>query len=473
MVSPAQSPASGASDVAWPGFAPEAYAKRRARLGAALGSRTCLVPAGLARPRNYAANTYPFRAVSHFLYLFGVPLRDVWALWDGQAWALYRVPPDRDQALWHGPEASNDELGAFLGCAVRDRVHLEAALAGREVATLPAPDLETCAAQSTLLGRTIRPGRIFGLDEPLAGALIELRLVHDEAAVAELRLAASATAAAHAAGMAATRPGLFEREVRAAMEAVLTSRGMTTSYGSIVTTQGQVLHNERHDRRLVDGELLLCDVGAETAGGFAGDVTRTWPVNGRFSPTQAALYDVVLTAQRATVAAVAPGVRYRDLHLLASRRMAEGLVGLGILRGDPAELVADGVIYLLFPHGIGHLLGLDVHDMEDLGDRAGYAPGRVRAKEFGLRYLRLDRDLVPGMAVTIEPGLYQVPAILADPTLTASAGDRLDRRVLAQFADVRGIRIEDDVLVTDAGHEMLTAAIPKDRVALEAAVGRP
>src|SRR6185295_8753615 len=164
--------------------------------------------------------------------------------------------------------------------------------------------------------------------------------------------------------------------------------------------------------------------------------------------------------QLRTIAAVKPGVRYRDLHLLAATEMAEGLVALGILRGDPAELVADGVAYLLFPHGVGHLLGLDVHDMEDLGDRAGYAPGRARSTEFGLRYLRLDRDLAPGMAVTIEPGLYIVPAILADARLTARAGDRLDRARLAQFDDVRGIRIEDDVLVTAGGSEVLTRAIP-------------
>jgi Xaa-Pro aminopeptidase len=211
-------------------------------------------------------------------------------------------------------------------------------------------------------------------------------------------------------------------------------------------------------------------VGAETAGGWAGDVTRTWPVSGRYSSTQRELYDVVLAAQTATIAAVRPGVRYRDLHLLAARQMAEGLVALGILRGDPAELVADGVAYLLFPHGIGHLLGLDVHDMEDLGDRAGYARDRKRSTEFGLRYLRLDRDLVPGMAVTIEPGLYIVPAILADQKLTARAGDRLNRTRLAQFDDVRGIRIEDDVLVTATGSEVLTAAIPKAREAVEAAI---
>ncbi len=180
---------------------------------------------------------------------------------------------------------------------------------------------------------------------------------------------------------------------------------------------------------------------------------------------------MVLEAQRRAIAAVGPGTRYRNVHVIACQTLASGLVDLGILRGDPIALAADGVVALLFPHGVGHLLGLDVHDMEDLGDRAGYAPGRQRAKEFGLRALRLDRDLVPGMAVTIEPGLYQVPSILENPTLTRVAGDRLDRKKLAAFADVRGIRIEDDVLVTETGREVLTEAIPKSLAAVESAVG--
>jgi Xaa-Pro aminopeptidase len=217
-----------------------------------------------------------------------------------------------------------------------------------------------------------------------------------------------------------------------------------------------------------EGDLLLADVGAETPDGWAGDVTRTWPVGRRFSATQRDAYELVLAANRAATAAVAPGVRYRDVHLTACRVLAEGLVSLGILRGDPDELVADGVHALFFPHGVGHLLGLDVHDMEDLGDRAGYAPGRSRSSQFGLSYLRLDRDLQPGMAVTIEPGFYVVPAILRDPTLSAAAGDRLVRAALERFSDVRGIRIEDDVLVTETGHDVLTSDIPSSVADVEA-----
>jgi Xaa-Pro aminopeptidase len=336
------------------------------------------------------------------------------------------------------------------------------------MATLPAPDSESRAAQEVLLGRPLAPGRLDPVDEPLADAVIALRLRHADAAVADLRLAADLTGHAHRAGLRATAPGRRESFVQAAMEAVLTARGSGTAYPSIVTVHGHILHNEAHDQVLAEEDLLLADVGAESPGGFAGDVTRTWPVGGRFSPDQADLYDVVLGAQRAAIGAVAPGVRYRDVHLAATRALAEGLVALGILHGDPAERAGDGSVALLFPHGVGHLLGLDVHDMEDLGDRAGYAPGRSRSADPGLRYLRLDRDLQEGMAVTIEPGLYFVPGLIDDPERRRAAAGRVDWTRVDRYRRARGIRIEDDVLVTATGAEVLTAAIPKDRAAIEA-----
>jgi Xaa-Pro aminopeptidase len=176
----------------------------------------------------------------------------------------------------------------------------------------------------------------------------------------------------------------------------------------------------------------------------------------------------VLEAQRVAIDAVAPGVRYRDIHRMAARRLLDGLVQMGLLRGDPDQLLAQGAAALFFPHGVGHLIGLDVHDMEDLGDRAGYAPGRERSSAPGERWLRLDRDLEPGMAVTIEPGFYQIEALLRDGSL-GPLETALDRRRL-QALDVRGIRIEDDVLVTESGREVLTAKIPKLPDAVEAAM---
>jgi Xaa-Pro aminopeptidase len=448
----------------------QALIRRRQRLSEKLSGRPALFASGKQRPRNYAANPYPFRAASHFLYFFGFSHPDGMGLFDGERWTLYLPDPDPDDALWVGQVPSFGELEAQLGCPVLGRSRLQAALEGREVATLPTPDLETSLELSSLLGRSVRPGVLSALDLALADAVIDLRLRHDEAAVRELARAAEITCEVHRIGMKATRPGIREAEVAGAMEGAALARGGRMAYGPIVTVHGEVLHNHHHHHTLREGDLLLVDVGAESPGGFAGDVTRTWPVSGRFSRTQRELYEVVLRAQRATIAAVKPGVRSRDLHLLAARELARGLVELGVLHGDLDELVNDGVVYLLFPHGIGHLLGLDVHDMEDLGDRAGYAPGRERSTAFGLRYLRLDRDLEPGMALTIEPGLYLVPAILEDPKLERLARGRLNRARLADFSDVRGIRIEDDVLVTEDGHQVLTAAVPADVAALEAAV---
>ena len=445
-----------------------ALTRRREQLARALGAAPALMASSRPRPRNYAADQFPFRASSHFLYLFGLAAPDGMGLYDGQGWTLYLPEPGPDDALWDGVVPGFDEISERTGCAVRSRAELPAALKGREVATLPTPDLETCLELAALLGREVRPGHLSPVDVPLADAMIALRLRHDDAAVAQLRQAAEVTEAAHLAGMRATRPGVLEAVVRAAMEAEFTARDVRPAYQPIVTVHGEVLHNLRYDHPLREGELLLADVGGESPGGFACDVTRTWPVTGRFSTPQRELYELVLRMQKASIAAVHPGTRYREVHMASHREMARGLVALGILRGDPEELVADGVTALFFPHGVGHLLGLDVHDMEDLGDRAGYAPGRTRSPEFGHRSLRLDRDLEPGMAVTIEPGMYQVPAILSDARLTARAKDRLQRDVLARYADVRGIRIEDDVLVTAEGHEVLTAAIPKEAADIEA-----
>jgi Xaa-Pro aminopeptidase len=453
-------------------FDGRACAARRNRLAMTLGDRPALIAAGAPRPRTSANTGYPFRAASHFLYLFGLHLPRAFGLWTGERWVLYLPDPGPDFALWHGHAPGPAELGNALACPVELRPALEDAMANKPIATLPALDQETRAEQTELLGRPVAYQKLDPLDEPLADAIIGMRLVHDHAGIAAMRHAADATAAAFHAGLCQVRPGIKECVVRAAMEAEFLRRDMGVSYNSIVTVHGEVLHNEEYHHLLQPDDLLLADVGAETADGWAGDVTRTWPVSGRFSPTQRDFYQVVLHTQQSVVAAVRPGIPFRELHFLAGRLMAEGLVNLGVLRGDPSELMADGVVALFFPHGLGHLIGLDVHDLEDLGDRATYAPGRSRSTEPGLRTLRLDRDLVAGMAITIEPGLYLVPAILNDPARTAVAGDRLQRGRLAAFADVRGIRIEDDVLVTSEGHEVLTAAIRKGADSIEEEMGK-
>jgi Xaa-Pro aminopeptidase len=454
----------------WPESTPQAaFAARRTRLASKLEAPALFV-SGFARPRNYAGNRFPYRAESHFLYFVGRPLEGAALVVRPDGATLYAEPPDPEEALWSGAQPSLDTLAHELALDVRPLAELKL---DARVATLPAADFETALWQSELTGRDIEPGSgptLEGVDRRLAEQMIELRLVHDAAAVAQVRQAGRVTERAHLAGMRVTRPGLREANVVGAMEAEISAAGCCHAYQPIVTVHGDVLHDERHHRALGKTDLLLADVGAETPEGWASDVTRTWPVAGRFSASQRALYEVVLAAQRAAIAAVKPGVRYRDVHRVAGLTLLEGLIALGIYRGERDELYARGAAALFFPHGIGHLLGLDVHDMEDLGDLAGYAPGRERSKNFGDRYLRLDRDLVPGMIVTIEPGFYQIPHLLERPEEVGDLESALDRKELARYADVRGIRIEDDVLVVDSGADVLTASIPKEPSDVENAV---
>jgi Xaa-Pro aminopeptidase len=440
-----------------------AFSERRARLTKSI-DRPALLPAGQSRPRNFEHNRFPFRADSHFLYLVGRSIEGAALLVEPSGSKLYTPSPDPEAELWTGAMPSFAELARDLGLEVLPLEDLEARPDRRELATLPPQDFDSALWLAELLDRDIEPGggpHLEGADAELAEAMIELRLQHDAAAIEQLRQAALVTERAHRAGMRASWVGSREAAVRAAMEAEITAAGCNTAYGSIVTVHGEVLHNDRHDGILGAFDLLLADVGAETPEGFAGDVTRVWPASGRFSSTQRALYEAVLAAQLAAIAAVRPGVRYLDVHRRAGLVLVESLIGLGILRGEAHDLYARGAAALFFPHGIGHLLGMDVHDMEDLGDRAGYARGRERAHNFGDRYLRLDRDLAPGMCVTIEPGFYQIARILERPSEVGELEGALNRTELMRFADVRGIRIEDDVLVTSGDPEVLSSSVPK------------
>ncbi|MBD0334909.1 MAG: aminopeptidase P family protein [Cyanobacteria bacterium Co-bin13] len=426
---------------------------------------------GQPQSRNFPANTHPFRSSSHFLYFAGVPLANAAIRLERGRLTLFVDEATPAEALWHGPSPSREELAQQMGA---DAAYPLADLPQwtAEAATLPAMDAATLAAQQSLLGRLVGlVAEAEGHDRQLAEAIVQVRLCHDAGAIDEIRAAAAASVRAHQAGMAATRQAATEAEVRAAMEQVIMAHGMTCAYNSIVTTHGEVLHNEHYHHRLRPDDLLLADVGAEAASGWASDITRTWPVSGQFSPTQRDLYDLVLAAHDACITEARPGVEYRDLHLLACRVLAEGLVDLGILKGQPGSLVEQDAHALFFPHGVGHLLGLDVHDMEDLGDLAGYAPGRSRSDRFGLAFLRLDRPLQAGMAVTIEPGFYQVPGILQDPARRERYQGMVNWERLSQFADVRGIRIEDDVLITAEGCEVLTSNLPSAAEAVEALVG--
>ena len=326
-------------------------------------------------------------------------------------------------------------------------------------------DPRRTALARRLSGLALEYGPLNG-PEALIAAVIDLRLALHPEEVEAMRAAAAVTTAAHRAAMAATRPGRTEAQIAALFDGVCASHGMATAYHSIVTVRGEVPGPTGTPWRTASS----CCWRAEHER-LRHRCHRTWPVSGRFSGQQRAAYDAVLAAQEASIALCRAGTRYREVHLASCRVLTRFLVDEGILDGAVDGLVERGAHALFFPHGVGHLIGLDVHDMEIFGDRAGYAPGRARSDQFGLSYLRLDRDLAPGMVVTIEPGFYVVPAILDDAALGARFADVLRRDRLEAWRGFGGIRIEDDVRITDGAPEVLTEGIPKAPEDLEALVG--
>ncbi|HAC64380.1 MAG TPA: Xaa-Pro aminopeptidase [Cyanothece sp. UBA12306] len=415
---------------------------------------------GIPISRNFKANYYPFRASSHFLYFAGLNLENAVILLKNGKLTLFKDNPTPNNTLWHGETPTRETIARDIGA---DYAYPLAELANytAKAATVAVQEINTYQQQTKLLKRSIFPSNTpEGIDLTLTNAIITLRLTHDQKALTEIRKAIAVSIEAHKMGMRATKIGQTEGQIRGAMEGVIIAHNMACAYGSIVTVHGEILHNQDYGHILTSGDLLLADVGAETPLGWASDITRTWPVTGQFSPTQRDIYNIVLAAHDRCIESMKPGVEYRDLHLSAALTMAEGLVDLGILKGNPPNLVERDAHALFFPHGVGHLLGLDVHDMEDLGDLAGYASGRTRSDRFGLGYLRLDRPLKSGMVVTIEPGFYQVPAIINNRDFREKYQDVINWDKLAKFSDVRGIRIEDDVLITDTGTEVLTADLP-------------
>jgi Xaa-Pro aminopeptidase len=300
-------------------------------------------------------------------------------------------------------------------------------------------------------------------------AVVELRSIKDEFEIAEIEKAVDVAHIMHTTAMKMGFPGNFERELAGAIEGISLSHGGPVSFPIILSMDGQTLHNHDHSNELVEDRMVVTDAGAETSLGYASDITRTFPVGGKFSARQKDIYEIVLKANMEAIENTKPGVRNLDLHLGAALTIAEGLKGLGILMGNTSDIVAAGAHALFFPHGLGHMMGLDVHDMEGLGeDYVGYDDSVRRSDQFGLAYLRMGRELKEGFVFTIEPGCYFIPALINLWKKEGKHKEFINYSKAEEFIGLGGVRIEDDVLVTASGYKVLGTPIPKTVEEVEA-----
>ena len=410
---------------------------------------------------NYRGNVYPFRQDSSFRY-FAAHNRPDLVLTvdaaDGRS-RLYGDDPSLDDIVWMGEQPSLADLAAEIGAGVGGALaDLPAALAGRAVHYLPPYREERRRRLRDWVGHADRPSR------PLTEAVIALRSVKSAAELAEMDRAVATSLRMHAAARELAAPGLTEHEVAGLVEGIAIRAGGRLSYPAIVTRNGHILHNHYHGNRLAAGDLLLIDAGAEAPSGYAGDLTRTFAVGQPLTTRQREVYELVDRARSEAVAALRPGVTYRSLHDAAYRRLATGLTELGLMRGDPAEATAAGAPALFMPHGLGHMIGLDVHDMEDLGeDLVGYDTTVTRSSAFGTRSLRLGKALRPGYALTVEPGCYFIPALIDRWAAEGHHADFIDYSALAAYRDFGGIRLEDNYAITAGGSRLLGSAADQGR----------
>ena len=450
-------------------ISPQRHQQRRQKLRKQESHPILLMGHG-HRPRNFRANTLPFRQESNFLYFTGCTLPNSALYMDHDKEILFLESKDEDDALWHGPSLSIEEQAYKLGFSqVVDIAKLPNYIEVHATKSIATQDHQVNQFLEQTLNRPFSSGSVseqWGNLE-LIQNIADLRIQLDEEEIEEMRNTAKVTKLAHIAAMKATRIGTTEMHIASVFHQVIASKGLCTAYDSIVTVDGHILHNFHYYNQLKDGQLLLLDGGAEAKSGYATDVTRTWPVNGIFTPQQRRAYQAVLKAQLEAIEQVRVGVRYRDVHWTSCRILTEFLIDEGILNCNADEALEHGSHALFFPHGIGHLIGLDVHDMEHFGDIPSYPNGRIRSKQFGTAYLRLDADLKENMVVTIEPGFYIIPAILENKKIIEAHRNKINFDVLENWKGFGGIRIEDDIRVTSNQPENLTQDIPKEIIDIE------
>jgi Xaa-Pro dipeptidase len=458
-------------------FAADIYIQRRKILKLKLKTGAVLLPGNRESPVNYPANCYDFRQDSTFLYYFGIDFPGVAGIIDIDAGTeiLFSDDAEESDIIWTGPQRPFAEKAALAGVfTAAPYARLDATVRalvkkGRRLHWLPQHRHDNLFELMRMTGKNETEVRR-GVSKDLIRAVAAQRSVKTNDEVAQIEAALDISSGMYALAFRLAKPGVYEYEVYGAIEGLRAAKGSGSAFSSIITVRGEVLHGSARRNRMAAGDLLLVDSGAESPEHYASDVTRTIPVSGAFTQLQRDIYGVVLAANMTGIAAMKPDVLFRDVHLEAASVIADGMKRLGFMKGSAEDAVAAGAHALFFPHGLGHLLGLDVHDMEGLGENlVGYGAKLTRSRQFGLSHLRFARKLEPGMVLTVEPGVYFIPSLVAAWKSKKKFADFINYDAVEKVLGFGGIRIEDDVLVTTEGSRVLGNPVPKTIEEVEAA----
>ena len=429
---------------------------------------------------NYRDNCYPFRQDSCFLYYFGLDVASLAAIIDTDTGeeVIFGNELTIEDIVWTGTLPTVSEMAAMVGVSqtkpVDQLIHYlhKAQSAGRTIHILPPYRPENKIKLADWLNCSLNDVADH-VSLKLIKAVIAQRLIKSDLEVAELEKAVSISVDMELAVIKHTHAGIKEYDLVAKALEVAAANNARLGYPAIITTYGQTLHTHYYGNTLQEGRMVLSDIGAENALHYGGDLTRTFPVGKQFTERQSELYEAVLQSMDHAISMLKPGVRYKDIHLAACQKLVEGLKMANLMKGDPAEAVAAGAHTMFFQCGLGHMLGMDTHDMEDLGEQyVGYTDElKKETSIFGLKSLRLGRELEAGYVLTVEPGIYIIPELIDRWQAEKKYTDFINYDVLNTYRDFGGIRIEDNFLITDTGSQLLGKYLPKTLKEIEGLKG--
>ena len=452
------------------------YIQRREELKKNFKSGILLFPGNDDSAMNYPANTYHFRQDSTFLYYFGHDIPNLIGIIDidENKEILFGHEFGIENIIWTGPQPKLSELAERVGINYSEPInnfgkYIKGQIKkNRKFHYLPMYRGDQLIKLSNFLDIPVK--RINSrASKKLIQVVVEQRSIKAPEEIAEIEYSLEIAFAMHTRAMQMAKPGVVERDIAGAIEGIALALGKGVSFPSIVSKNGQTLHNHFYGNTLSQGDLLVCDAGAESLLHYASDITRTTPVGGKFSSKQKDIYEIVLTAQKNAINMIRPGVKHKDVHLTAAKIIAAGLSQLGLMKGNLVDAVKAGAHALFFPHGLGHMMGLDVHDMEGLGEAfVGYDDKTKRSDQFGLAYLRLAKELQPGFVFTCEPGIYFIPELIDQWKAKKLHKKFINYDRVEEYRNFGGIRIEDNILVTESGYRVLGRPIPKEAADVEA-----